>query len=91
MNVVSAIVLYIVIWAMTFFVALPIRVRTQGDEGEIVPGTHSGAPEVHHLGRKAWITTGVAFVIWAVVAGIILSGRISVRDLDWFGVMRPPA
>lgn len=91
MGITSAIVLYAVIWFMVFFVALPIRVKTQGDQGDIVPGTHAGAPEVHHLKKKAVITTIVALVIWAVVVGIVVSGWITVRDLDWFGRMRPPS
>lgn len=83
MSITSGIVLFAVIWFMTFLVVLPIRVRTQGDLGEIVPGTHAGAPEEHHLRRKAWITTAVAAVLWAVTTGIILSGWISVSDFDW--------
>ncbi|MEX0286214.1 MAG: DUF1467 family protein [Paracoccaceae bacterium] len=87
MSVVSGIVLYAVIWFMTFLVALPIRVTTQGEAGDIVPGTHSGAPEHHHLRKKALITTIVAAVIWAIVATIILTGWITVRDFDWMNRM----
>ena len=90
MAITSALVLFAVIWFMTFLIALPIRVRTQGEEGEIVPGTHSGAPEVHNLKKKALITTVVSLVLWAIVVGIILSGWITVRDIDWFGRMGPP-
>lgn len=89
MSITSAIVLYVVIWFMCFLIALPIRVKTQGDLGDIVPGTHAGAPEHHHLKKKAIITTIVAAVLWAVIAGIILSGWISVRDFDWMGRMDP--
>ena len=42
MDITSAIVLYVVIWFMTFFVLLPIRIQTQGDLGRIVPGTQAG-------------------------------------------------
>lgn len=89
MAISSAIVLFAIIWFMTFFVALPIRLRTQGDEGDVAPGTHAGAPAVHNLKKKAIITTAVALVIWAIVVTIILSGVISVRDLDWFNRMAP--
>ncbi|MCB1311023.1 MAG: DUF1467 family protein [Sedimentitalea sp.] len=89
MAITSAIVLYAVIWTLTFFVALPIRLTTQGDAGEVEPGTHAGAPQVHHLRKKALITTLVALAIWAVVVVIVLSGWISVRDIDWFGRMDP--
>jgi hypothetical protein len=39
--------------------------------------------------RKAWITTLIATPIWAVIVGVILSGWITVADLDWFGRMKP--
>ncbi|SFT97847.1 DUF1467 family protein [Sedimentitalea nanhaiensis] len=87
MAITSAIVLFAVIWFMTFLIALPIRVTTQGDAGDVVPGTHAGAPEVHNLKKKALITTAVAVVIWGITVTIILSGVISVRDLDWFNRM----
>jgi len=84
MGITSALVLYAVIWFMTFLVVIPIRVDTQGDLGDIVPGTHAGAPENHHLKKKAWITTGVAFVLWLITSAIILSGLITVDDFDLF-------
>ena len=86
----SALVLFAVIWSMTFLIVLPIRVKTQGDLGDIVPGTHAGAPEVHDIGKKAKITTVISIVLWVIIAGTILSGAISVRDLDWFERMSTP-
>ncbi|KIC12284.1 hypothetical protein RA19_03325 [Leisingera sp. ANG-M1] len=87
MGVTSAIVLYAVIWFMTFLVVIPIRLETQGDKGDVMPGTHAGAPAKHFLKQKAWITTGVAAVLWAVICGIIISEVISVRDFDWMGML----
>ncbi|WP_420569411.1 DUF1467 family protein [Thalassovita sp.] len=87
MSITSAIVLYAVIWFMTFLIAIPIRLQTQGDVGKVVPGTQAGAPEHHQLKKKAIITTIVAAVLWVIIAGIIISGWISVRDLDWFNRM----
>ena len=89
MGVVSGLVLYAVLWFLTFFVVLPFRVTTQGDKGEIVPGTHAGAPEVHHLRKKAVITTAIAFVIWAILAAIILNQWITVEDFDWYNWLGP--
>lgn len=83
MGIASGIVLYMVIWVLTFFVALPIQLRTQGDEGNVVPGTHESAPQVHHLRRKALITTVIAAVLWAGIAATIINGWITVDDLDW--------
>ncbi|MCX7560305.1 DUF1467 family protein [Sulfitobacter sp. F26204] len=82
MGIVSGLVLFAIIWAMVFLIALPIRVQTQGDLNDIVPGTHAGSPEHHHLRKKALWTTLVALVVWGIVAAIILSGRISVDDVE---------
>lgn len=91
MGVASGIVLFLVIWFLTFFVVLPIRITTQGEAGTTVPGTHRGSPEVHHLKRKFVITTIAATVIWGIAATIILGGLITVRDLDVFHRMGAPA
>lgn len=90
MGITSAIVLFAVVWFMTFFIVLPLRLETQGDAGEVVPGTHQSAPSGNVVARKAKITTMWAIPIWAVLAGVILSGWITVRDLDWFNRMSTP-
>ncbi|MEM6602298.1 MAG: DUF1467 family protein [Verrucomicrobiota bacterium] len=90
MGITSAIVLYAVIWFLTLLCVLPIRLETQGDVGEIVPGTHAGSPTNPQLKKRFLITTGIAFVLWAIIAGVILSGWISVRDIDWFNRMSTP-
>lgn len=87
MSITSAIVLYAVTWFMVFFIVLPIRFVSQGDAGEVVPGTPAGAPATHIVARKAKLTTVIAAVVWAVLAGIILSGVITIRDIDMRGVM----
>lgn len=87
MSITSAIVLYAVTWFMVFFIVLPIRFVSQGDAGQVMPGTPAGAPATHVVARKAKITTAIAAVVWLVLAGIIMSGVISVRDIDMRGVM----
>jgi predicted secreted protein len=89
MSITSAFVLFSVIWFMVFLIAIPIKLQTQGDLGEIVPGTHAGAPEVHDLKKKAWISTVVAFILWAMISSIIVSGMITMRDIDFFNRMDP--
>ncbi len=89
MGIASAIVLFLVIWFMTFLVVLPIRIQTQGEAGSVVPGTHAGSPETHHLKRKAWIVTIISAVLWSIIATIILTGTITVRDIDFFDRMSP--
>ncbi|MFT3690132.1 DUF1467 family protein [Paenirhodobacter sp.] len=88
MNLTGGIVLFAVIWFMVFFVVLPIRFQSQEEAGEVVPGTPPSAPADARIGRKAWITTLIAVPLWAVIAAVILSGVITIRDLDWFGRIR---
>lgn len=90
MGITSALVLLAVVWFMTFFIVLPLRLETQGDVGEVVPGTHKSAPSGAVVARKARITTYWAVPIWAVLTFIILSGWITVSDFDLFNRYAPP-
>jgi predicted secreted protein len=91
MGITSGIVLYAVLWFLTFLIVIPIRLQTQGDVGQVVPGTHASSPEVHNLKKKALITTLAAGVVWAILATIILGGYVTVRDIDLFHRMGPQA
>ena len=87
MSITAAIVVFAVTWFMVFFCVLPLRFQSQGDAGDVVPGTPKSAPSSENVGRKARITTVVAIVLSAIICGIILSGWISVRDFDFRGTM----
>lgn len=89
MTITSAIVLFAVIWFMVLFVALPVRLRTQGDEGKIVPGTHAGAPANLDLKRKLKWVTAISLALWLVIGAVILAGIWDARDIDWFNRMQP--
>jgi predicted secreted protein len=89
MSIGSAVVLFAVIWFMVFFVVLPLRLKTQGEDGEVVPGTPSSAPTNPQMGRKARLTTYWALALWVVIGGVILSGVITVRDFDVMNRMDP--
>lgn len=89
MTITAVIVVFAVIWFLTFLVVLPIGHVSQDDAGEVEPGTPASAPAGAVVRRKALITTAVTVVLWAIVVAIILSGAITVRDFDWLGVMGP--
>ena len=91
MGPVSGIVLFAVVWTMVFFVVLPLKFVSQGEAGDVVPGTHASAPADPQLKKKAKITTIWAVGIWAILATILLSGWIGVRDIDMFNRMGDPA
>ena len=89
MTITAAIVLFAVTWFMVFFIVLPLNLTTQGDTGKVEPGTPAAAPAGFVVARKARLTTLVAVVIWAILCAVILSGAITVHDLDIFGRMHP--
>lgn len=84
MTITAALVLYSVLWFLTFLMVIPVRLKTQGDMGEVVPGTHASSPERHDLKKKAWITTALAAAMWAIIATIILTGAITIADIEAF-------
>lgn len=89
MNLTGGIVLFAVIWFMVFFIALQVRPKSQADAGEIVPGTPASAPAEVKMKRKVIATTMIAIILWSVIASIILSGAVTLRDIDWFGKLGP--
>lgn len=67
MTLSLSIALYFVIWWTTLFAVLPIGVRTQGEAGDVVPGTPASAPAKP---RVLWIL-GVNTLVSAVVFAIV--------------------
>lgn len=91
MTIGAGLVLFAVIWFMVLFVVLPLRLETQGDKGDITPGTPPGSPSGPVMWRKVRTVTVVSVVLWVVIAGVIASGLISVRDFDVMDRMPPQA
>jgi predicted secreted protein len=89
MAITSALVLFAVIWFMVLFIVLPIRLKSQADTGEVVPGTHASAPDNPQLKKRALIVTAITVVLWVIVVGIIVSGAVTVRDIDMFNKLNP--
>jgi predicted secreted protein len=84
MGVVTGIVLYAIIWFLTLFLALQIRVTSQNEAGERVAGTPGSAPADAQLKKRVIWTTLVAACIWAVIAFIIVFQVITIDDIDLF-------
>ncbi|MCF1707392.1 DUF1467 family protein [Tabrizicola sp. J26] len=89
MSITAILVVFAVTWFMVFFLVLPFRFRSQADSGSVVPGTPKSAPAEENVKKKAWITTFIAVPVSAAICAIIISGVITIRDLDFRGVMGP--
>jgi predicted secreted protein len=86
MSVSFAIAVYVVIWWTVLFAILPIGVRTQGEDGAIVPGTPESAPTRPRLIRVVLITT---LVSGAVFAALWAAVRYNLVDLERLIGRRP--
>ena len=84
MGVFSGIVLYAVIWFITLLIVLVIRQPSQAEDGPVVPGTHAGAPADPQLRKRFLVTTLIALALWLPLVVTILSGGITLADIDLF-------
>jgi predicted secreted protein len=85
MTITAAFVVYAVTWFLTFFIVIQTGTVTQSDTDHVEPGTPPGAPANEVVGRMAKVTTVWATLIWAAICGIILSGWITIADIDFMG------
>ena len=77
MNLFSAFVVWLIIWWLVLFIVLPIGIRGQAEEEDIVEGTEPGAPHTLNIKRKFIQTTIIASIILVFVCALILSGLVS--------------
>tara|TARA_B100000674_G_scaffold434824_1_gene394026 strand:+ start:412 stop:678 length:267 start_codon:yes stop_codon:yes gene_type:complete len=84
MTITAAIVLFAIIWFMVLFICLPLKVKTQGDSGEVVPGTPESAPENGDIKNKILLVTAITGVLWVISFSIIVSEIIKIEDIDIF-------
>jgi predicted secreted protein len=83
MSLTLAIALYFIIWWTILFAVLPFGVRTQGEAGDVVPGTPESAPVAPRLVRIAVVTSIAAAAILVVVYLVL---RYQVIDIDIFAI-----
>lgn len=76
-----SVAIYLIIWWTILFAILPLGVRTQGEEGSVVPGTPESAPASPRLLYKMGLTTLVSAVIFIIIYLIVAFQLISP---SWF-------
>ncbi|MCB1475313.1 MAG: DUF1467 family protein [Rhodobiaceae bacterium] len=84
----SLVAVYFVVWWICFMAVLPWGVRSQHEEGEVVPGTEAGAPVAPKLVRKAIVTSIIAAVIVAAFIYLVRSGLLTLDMMP--GMKEPP-
>ena len=71
MDNIMAAAIYLFIWWIVLFAVLPFGVRTQAEEGDVVPGTPASAPAKPRILRIFLINTLVATIVFAIIYGAI--------------------
>jgi predicted secreted protein len=89
MTITGAIVLFAVIWFMALLIALPLGLRTHGDEGTNDDETPASSPVNPRVRRKMFLVTIITVVLWVPLTALIMSGWISVDDIDIWRSIRP--
>ena len=69
---------------MCLFIVLPLRMKSQYEDGEIVPGTPASAPTNPQLKKKTIFVTIIAIILWLLLVYIISSGLIRIQDISIF-------
>ena len=83
MTLVFAIATYFIIWWIVLFAMLPIGVRSQDEEGEVVPGTPESAPHRPNLLPKIVATTLMSAIVFAGVYAIVAHQLIALDDIPF--------
>lgn len=80
MNPFSAFVVFLIIWWLVLFGVLPIGVRGQAEDGEVVKGSEPGAPIKANMWWKVKLTTVITIILWVIICSII---HFRLIDLEW--------
>jgi predicted secreted protein len=81
MSLTFAIAIYIVLWWTVLFAVLPIGVRTQGEDGSVVPGTPESAPTAPRLIRVVLLTTLISGLLFGAAWAAVRYGLIDLTRL----------
>jgi predicted secreted protein len=90
MSLATAFAIYFIIWWVVLFAVLPWGVRSQHEDGTIIPGSDPGAPAIPQLRRKLVWTTIVAAIVFALWYVVYTYRLIALDDLVGLLGMRPP-
>jgi len=81
MSLSFAIAIYLIIWWTVLFAVLPIGVRTQGEDGAVVPGTPESAPTAPRLLRVVVLTTVISALVFAALWALVKYGIVDLNAL----------
>ncbi len=81
MSLTLGIAIYVVLWWTVLFAVLPIGVRTQGEDGAVVPGTPESAPSAPRLVRVVLLTTLISGLLFGAAWAAVRYGLVDLAAL----------
>ena len=81
MSFLTGFAIYFIVWWITLFLVLPIGVRTQAEEKDVILGTTESAPLRFSLVRKVILTSIVSAVIFGVYFVLTVVFGLSVDSI----------
>jgi len=81
MGIAGSLMVIAISWWLAFFAMLPIGVRSQLEDGNVVPGTEPSAPTAPRLRAKALAAFAIALIIWGVLFSVIEYQLITLDDI----------
>ncbi|MEQ1953091.1 DUF1467 family protein [Mesorhizobium yinganensis] len=81
MTYISAAAVFLIIWWTVLFAVLPVGLKTQDDDGVVVPGTHSSAPGGAHMLRAVIWTTVVSLVVFGILVLLTRYFGLGIDDI----------
>lgn len=81
MNIATILVVFGITWFVVLFTVLPWGIRTQDEEGDVVPGTAESAPINPDIWKKFLATTIITAILVGFFWATVESGLIDFRSL----------
>jgi predicted secreted protein len=81
MGIAGSLMVIAIAWWLAFFLMLPVGVRSQAEDGTVVPGSEPSAPTAPRLWRKAFGALVIALVVWGALYWFIEYSGISIDDI----------
>lgn len=81
MGIAGSLMVISIAWWLAFFAMLPFGVRSQIEDGEVVPGSEPSAPTAPNLRRKAIWALVIALAAWAALFWLVELSGLSVDDI----------
>jgi predicted secreted protein len=79
---INAFFIYMIVWWVVLFCVLPINTKSYAEAGvEVTDGGDPGAPIDPKLKQKAWTTTWVSAIVFAIAYAVYWFHLIPLPDL----------